>query len=231
MDRLKLAIIQPSYIPWKGYFEIIKDSDIFVFLDNVQYTVRDWRNKNFIKGPNGLIPLIVPVKGGRDQLIRDARIDNFWHWQYKHRESLIHSYSHAPYFKKYFFLVEEIYVNNKWEHLSELDTFIIKELAQILDLNTEFHYASDIGIDDRKTQLIMSMCDHFNSEIYISGPRAQAYVEKDLLDKTGIEIIYKDYANYRKYPQLFGPFVHGVSILDTLFNCGEDTLRYILSSD
>ncbi|MBN1326996.1 MAG: WbqC family protein, partial [Candidatus Cloacimonetes bacterium] len=137
----KVAIIQSNYIPWKGYFHIIRQVDHFVFLDNVQYTQRDWRNRNLIKTPSGIIWLTVPNNGTQTMLIEDVLIDNSSLWYKDHLKTLICSYKRCRHFDFFFNFLENIYLGHNWKKQSELNQFLIREISQIMNINTEFHQA------------------------------------------------------------------------------------------
>ncbi|MCD6579631.1 WbqC family protein [bacterium] len=223
----KIAIIQSSYIPWKGYFHIIKKSDIFVFLEDVQYTRRDWRNKNFIKSVDGGLPLIIPVKGGTHQLISEVTIDIQQNWQKEHLKTIIQNYKTASFFEKYKFLLDELYVEHKWHSLSKMNIYMIKKISEILGIQAEFKNSADYRFCGEKTEKIVNICKDFNADHYISGPRAKSYIDPQLFRENNITLEYMDYSKYPEYPQLYFPFEHRVSILDMLFNLGPDTGKYI----
>ena len=141
-----VGIIQPNYLPWRGYFDFIHEVDVFVFLDDVQYTPRDWRSRNRVKMPDGSCRWItVPVLGGRDQLIRDVRIDNAQGWQRKHLETLRHSYGKAPWFGEYFPRLEALLIDGGFERLCDLDVALTREIAGWLGIGTPVVLASALG--------------------------------------------------------------------------------------
>jgi hypothetical protein len=223
----KVAIIQSNYIPWKGYFDIIHDVDLFVFLDDVQYTVRDWRNRNRIKTPQGVRWLTVPVGSDRDRLIHEVQIvdDN---WAKSHWEMLKQNYSKTPHFKTYKDCLEHFYLDSSWTNLSELNQHLVKMISRdILGIKTEFKDSREFNADGYKLERLLDLLIKTGAEYYLSGPSANDYIDGNRLAEKGIELHYKDYSGYPEYPQLFPPFEHGVTILDLLFHCGPDAPFYI----
>jgi hypothetical protein len=223
----KVAIIQSNYIPWKGYFDIIHDVDLFIFLDDVQFTARDWRNRNKIKTPHGLHWLTIPVGCSRERLIHEVQIldDN---WEKCHWETIRHNYSKAPYFKLYKDYFEYVYLDIKWINLSELNQYIIKMISKdLLGITTEFEDSREFNAHGHKLDRLLDILVKTGAEYYISGPSARDYIEENRLTELGIQLHYKDYTGYPEYSQLFPPFEHGVTILDLLFNSGPDAPFFI----
>ncbi|EKO53282.1 WbqC-like protein [Leptospira kirschneri str. 200803703] len=221
------VILQPNYIPWRGYFELIGKADVFVFLDDVQYTNRDWRNRNQIKTQTGLQWLTIPVfqtsKFG--QLIHEVEIDNSSKWYEKHLNAITRNYSKASFFKKFDELLEILY-SGKLSSLSDLDILSIEWIARYLELNTKFIRASQIVNEGTRQEKLISICKEVGITTYISGPSAKSYIVPENFEKDGISLLYQEY-NYPNYPQLYGDFVGNVSILDLLFNCGFESRKYI----
>lgn len=230
----KVAIIQSCYIPWKGYFDIIDMVDEFILYDDMQYTKRDWRNRNLIKTAQGLHWLTIPVevKGKYYQKINETKIhDKTWvksHWQ-----SLSTNYSKAKYFKKYTDNFEKIYFECENEaYLSNVNYVFIKAICSLLNINTKISWSTDFAVNDdlKKTERLVELCKQANATHYFSGPSAKNYIEADLFEKEDIKITYVDYSNYRPYTQLFGEFAHGVTILDLIFNVGPEAKIYMNSN-
>jgi hypothetical protein len=222
-----VGIIQPSYIPWRGFFDFIQEVDVFVFLDDVQYTLRDWRNRNRIKTRDGkTLWLSVPTLGGRNQLIKDVRIDNAQPWQRKHLALMQHNYGKAPCFRRYFGELQGIYAQ-AFETLAKLDIELVKRISAWLGIDTEFVVASALGAagarDDRLLQLVRKL----GGDVYLSGPAAKAYMRPEIWAAADIRLAYKDYAGYPEYPQICAPFEPAVTVLDLLFMVGPDAADYI----
>lgn len=225
----KIGILQPNYIPWKGVFDLINRVDIFVFYDDVQYTTKDWRNRNKIKTNDGMKWLTVPVikKGLRHQLISEAKIDNSTNWQSKHYKTLISSYSKSPYIKDYEYLLEEIYLKKKWNMLSDLNINSTVLIAEVLGIKMEWYKSSDFHETGSKDgEKVIKICQRLDCNHFINGPASREYMNEDLFSKHDVSLSYIDY-QYPEYPQLHGSFCHQVSILDLLFNCGPKALDFI----
>lgn len=225
----KIAILQPNYIPWKGVFDLISRVDAFVFYDDVQYTAKDWRSRNRIRTANGDIWLTVPVlsKGLRGQRICDALIDPLSNWQGKHYKALKANYQKARHFKDYEYLLEEIYLAREWSKISDLNIFSTKLLARALGIDAEWHRSSDLGQSGGKDgEKAIKICKMLGCDSFINGPSARAFMNVSLFAQNGIELDYISYS-YPEYAQLHRPFVHEVTVLDVIFNCGPDARAFI----
>lgn len=223
----KVAIIQSNYIPWKGYFDIIHDVDLFIFYDDVQFTKNDWRNRNRIKTSNGPLWLTVPVGQDLDRRICDVTLPDA-RWAAKHYKTLVQNYGKAPYFESYRPFLEEVYLERQWPTLSELNHFMITKIARdFLGLTTEFADSRSYAPVGQKLERLLDLLTQVGAGSYVSGPSAQDYIESKSFADAGIELIFKDYTGYPPYPQFHPPFDHHVSILDLLFHTGEEAPRYI----
>lgn len=226
-----IGILQPNYIPWKGVFDLINSVDIFVFYDDVQYTTKDWRNRNKIKTKDGVKWLTVPVnkKGLRYQLISEAKIDNSTNWQSKHYKTLISSYSKSPYIKDYEYLLEEIYLKKQWNMLSDLNITTTVFLAEALGIKMEWYKSSEFHETGSKDgEKVIKICQRLGCNHFVNGPASREYMNEDLFSRHNVSLSYIDY-HYSEYPQLHGPFCHQVSVLDLLFNCGPNALDFIIN--
>ncbi|MFZ1831116.1 MAG: WbqC family protein [Candidatus Competibacteraceae bacterium] len=225
-DR-RVAILQSNYIPWKGYFDIIHDVDLFIFYDDVQYTKRDWRNRNKIKTPRGSEWLTVPANGGREDLICEVQLSDS-KWQASHWKTIKQFYNKSPFFLYYQKLLEDVYLSNVWTHLSDLNQHLIKIIAhESLGIKTEFVDSRIYAASAVKQERIIELLVKCGATFYLSGPAAKSYIDEAFFSQAGIELAWKDYSGYPEYPQCFPPFEHGVSILDLLFNVGPDAPWYI----
>ncbi len=223
---MKAAILQSNYIPWKGYFDIINDVDIFIILDDVQYTLRDWRNRNQIKTANGLKWLSVPVQGGRNQTICDVKIDYENNWAHKHIETIRHSYSKSKCLQDFLYLFEEC-LNKRLSRLSMLNIELINIISEFLKIDTKIIHSKELTVKGSKTDRLINICKEIGADHYISGPSAKNYIISEKFESSGILLEYKDYSEYPEYPQLFGTFEHRLSILDLIFNTGKNAPHYI----
>ncbi len=225
-----VAIIQSSYIPWKGYFDIIRAVDEFVFLDDAQFTRRDWRNRNRIKTTNGTQWLTIPVqsKGRFEQAIDETAIAE--PWVERHWASLKMSYGRAPHFPALAPRVRALYEQAAGETmLSAVNSVLCRGICDILGITTRIAWSRDYPVEGTRTDRLLSICRATGATHYLSGPSARAYMELDKFAAAGIAVTFADYSRYPEYPQLHGPFEHGVSILDLLFNTGADAPRHMRS--
>lgn len=227
---MKCVILQPSYIPWRGYFHQIHKADLFVFYDCVQYDDRGWRNRNRIKTPQGTVWLTIPVKAKGVQQAGTPihQIPICWDstWNEKHWASICHNYSRAPYFREYAGLVEVFY-RRRDERLVDFVCDTTEQLARILGIHrTRFVRSSSLPATGAKTERLLSILRHVGASHYISGPSARAYLDLESFARAGITVEFMVY-DYLPYPQLYGAFEPQVSILDLLFNTGQDAGRWI----
>lgn len=223
----KIAIIQSNYIPWKGYFHIIQKVDHFVFLDTAQYTIRDWRNRNRIKTPEGLKWLTVPTNGTQSVKINEVKIDNSTDWRKKHLKTFEKNYKKCRYFKQYFELLQNILMKKNWENLSNLNQLLIKEISGQLGTDTFFSDSREFELNEGKNEKIISIIQQLNGDRYITGPSAISYIDPEMFSRNNIKLEYMDYLNYPVYNQPWGKFTHNVSILDLFFCEGPDSPKFI----
>lgn len=224
----KVAIVQSNYIAWKGYFDMIAMVDEFVLYDDVQYTRRDWRNRNKIKTPNGLLWLTIPVevKGKYYQKINETLIsDN--NWAKAHWASISQFYSKAPYFKEYKDVFEEFYMNVEEQYLSKVNHSLISIINNILGIKTKLTWSSDYSLVEGQTERLLGIVQQAGGTEYISGPLAKDYMDESLFDAVGIKVTWMDYSGYPEYNQQYPPFEHGVSILDLIFNEGPNAAKFM----
>ena len=226
----KIAILQSNYIPWKGYFDLINMVDEFILYDDMQYTRRDWRNRNKVKTTKGLQWLTVPVevKGKYFQKINETKVSDK-EWSKKHWQQLKQNYSKAKYYNEYKDLFEELYLNCNEEYLSRINYKFITTICNILGIETKIRNSSEFNLVEGQTQKLLEICKQCNADIYISGPAAKDYFDEELAKKENIEVEWMDYSGYKEYNQLYPPFEHGVTILDLIFNEGSDSKKYMKS--
>ncbi len=224
------AIIQSNYIPWKGYFDIIHLVDEFILFDDVQYTRRDWRNRNMIKTPQGLQWLTIPVnvKNNYYSPINEVTVADDT-WRKKHWMSIVSNYGKASYFNEYKAIFEDLYLNSKETLLSQVNYQFIKTICQIFGIQTRISWSTDYTLAEGKNEKLMELCKQVGATRYISGPAAKDYIDETIFTSQGIEVAWMDYSGYPEYRQLFGPFEHGVSVLDLLFNEGSQASAFMKS--
>ena len=221
----KVAISQSNYIPWKGYFDMIAAVDEFILYDDMQFTKNDWRNRNQIKTSQGIQWLTVPVGIDINRRIRDVRLGA--RWQSKHWKTLQSNYSRAPHFAEIAAWLEPLYLSRSYSHLSQLNRRFIEAICDYLGIKTAITNSWDYTLLNGKIERLADLCAQADGTEYISGPAAKDYVDEKVFMDRGIKLTWFDYAGYPEYPQLWGEFSHGVSILDLLFNRGKDSPRYM----
>ena len=228
--KRRCVILQPSYIPWRGYFHQIHKADVFVFYDCVQYDEHGWRNRNQIKTPAGPQWLTIPVitKGTHTNCvpIKDVRLVPNNPWKAKHWRALRQNYIRAPHFKRYEPLLEPFYAREDamlGDFTCDLTIALARELGSH---HTQFLRSSALPASGAKTDRLLSILMHLGVNHYVSGPSAKAYLELDKFAAAGITLEFMTY-NYPEYPQLYGAFQPQVSILDLLFNVGPGAPDYI----
>ena len=234
MSLKKIAILQSNYIPWKGYFNLINKVDEFILYDEVQYTKRDWRNRNQIKTGNGLQWLSVPVevKGKYNQRIDATKISDK-SFALKHWNSIKHAYSKAPFFKEYSGIFEALYSDLDEELLSEVNHKFILAINKLLGITTKVSWSTDYEALDPQHQeesannRLIDLCLKSEATIYLSGPAAKDYMDLDKFNGNGVQVEWMDYSHYQEYPQLNGEFTHYVTVLDLIFNQGVESSSHV----
>jgi len=224
----KIAILQSNYLPWKGYFDLLAAVDEFIILDEVQYTRGDWRNRNRIKTPQGLQWLTVPVKtsGKLQRKIREMEIHGS-HWAARHWKTLVQNYRGAPCFAEVAQWLEPLYRHAAYSHLSPLNRRLIDAVCQYLGIDTVITDAGDYEMIGGRSERLVHLCRQAGATEYVTGPSARSYLDAGVFADAGIRLSWFDYAGYPQYKQLWGEFVHEVSIVDLLFNCGRQAPRYM----
>lgn len=224
----KVAILQSNYIPWKGYFDLIAAVDEFILYDDMQYTRRDWRNRNQIKTPQGIQWLTVPVmaKGKYHQKIKDTEIEGSA-WTQGHWKSLEQNYRRAQHFEDIAAWLRPLYLAESYTHISQMNRRFIDAICRYLSIETTITQSSDYILSEGRTSRLADICAQAGGTEYVSGPSAKEYIDADIFADAGITLTWFDYAGYPEYPQLWGTFSHNVSILDLLFNCGRESSRFM----
>jgi hypothetical protein len=229
---MNVAILQPSYIPWRGYFHQIYKADLFVFYDDVQYDSRGWRNRNRIKTANGVHWITIPVlaKNVRENktAIKDIRIDWGRKWNHKHWMTIKQFYGKTPYFKNYESDLAGFY-NTQYEFLADFTIALTIAISRWIGIqHTRFMRSSDLeGIKGAKTERLIHILNRVGATHYVSGPSARDYLDETLFHENRISLEYMTY-DYPPYPQIYPPFDSQVSIIDLLFMVGADALNYFI---
>ena len=230
---MRVAILQPGYLPWLGFFDLIIKSDKFIILDDVQYTVRDWRARNRIKTPQGTMWLTVPIQAAnaRDKLITDIVIDNSQHWQTHHQKSIRSFYKGAPFYAEITDLIQDIY-STQYRYLIDADMAFIRRACDYMNIGTPIQFSSNLKAGGNKDEKLLSLCKIAGATVYISGNAAKTYLRESIFFDEGIDVIWHDY-QHPFYNQLWtneNGFISYLSVADLLFNHGKDSLA-IISGD
>lgn len=224
---MRVGAIQSSFIPWRGYFDFIADVDVFIFLEDVQYTSRDWRNRNKIKTPKGTEWLTVPViHEKRSQLIFETQIDESSPWRKKHRGAWTANYRAAPYFDDVLAIVSDL--DSPDGTISQLNIALVKKICGYLEIPTPLLISTELKPMGTKTDRLIDLVQKVGGNTYLSGPSADAYLDKVAFSRADIRLEYKSY-DYDPYPQLWGGFEGAVTVLDLIANCGPMAKDYIRS--
>jgi hypothetical protein len=221
----KVAILQSNYIPWRGYFDLIHDVDLFIFYDDVQYTHSDWRNRNKLMTKDGPQWLSIPAGHNLKSLICEVEIPD-QSWKRQHRSIIEQNYRKAPFIKQSQSLLDFLY-ENSITNLSDYNQRAIRHISALLGIHTQFTDSRLLGINGRKTERLIGILERVGATQYISGPSARNYIDESLFAEAGIELVYKKYPAYPSYAQCFAPFSPFVTVLDLLLNVGTEAPRYI----
>ena len=230
MPNKVISILQPGYLPYSGFFELMSRVDAFVIYDDVQYDKNSWRNRNRIRGKQGAIWLTIPVlvKGLPKQIISDVRINNQNDWRRKHLLSIRQCYSRAKYFDRYIDIFERA-CKEKWDELLKINMNFIYCFRDILGITTKIIFSSNLKSKGHKTNRIINICKELNADAYISTNGAKTYLDEKCFKEEGITLTYQDYTPI-PYPQVYYGFVEFLSIVDMIFNCGAESRRILLST-
>lgn len=221
----KVAILQSNYIPWKGYFDMIASVDEFILYDDMQFTKNDWRNRNQIKTPQGIQWLTIPVGQNINRRIRDVTYIS--RWKLKHWKTLKSNYQRTRFFEEIAEWLEPLYIDELSDNLSQTNRQFIEAICNYLNISTVISNSWDYNLIDGKTERLADLCIQTGGTEYISGPAAKDYIDEQVFSDLGVNLSWFDYSGYSEYPQLWGEFSHGVTILDLLFNCGKDSALYM----
>ncbi len=221
-----VSIHQPNFVPWIGYFYKIVNCDVFVFLDNVQYTKNSFINRNKIKTPQRDRWLTVPVSFKFGQLINEVKINNNVQWRKKNLRTIEINYKKAPHYDAIYDLLKSACFRNEWELLTDLNIKLINTICQFLDLRVKTIRASTLGFNTSSTDLLIKIIKKLDGKIYLSGKGGANYQDEEKFKQNGISLLYTDFIG-PIYPQLYGDFIPNLSIIDLLFNCGSESIKYI----
>jgi hypothetical protein len=221
-----IAVMQPTYLPWIGYFGMIDMADVFIFYDDVQFVKQSWQQRNRIKTQDGWIWLVVPVFQNFGQKINQVKINNNQNWPKKHWKSIQYNYSKAPFFNEYMAFIEEIY-EKEWDYLADLNITLIKRISEFLGLDTEFMLSSELrGVEGTKTDRLINILKLIGADEYLTAPATKAYIEPEKFKGNDIMLYWYEF-NHPTYKQLYGDFVPHLSVIDLLFNTGGESINVI----
>jgi hypothetical protein len=228
---LILTAHQPVYLPWIGLFHKIALADRFVSFNGVQYQSKDWNNRNRIKASKGPQWLSVPVrrKGYLEKTIADIEINNTQPWGRKHWNALRHNYAKAPFFSRYADYFKDIY-SRQWGKLVDLNEHMLRWFLSELNLDVSVESAGDFDFKGTKGDLVLDMCKQLDADVYIFGAQGRDYADPQAFTDAGVKPVFQDY-RHPQHPQLHGPFESHLSIVDLMFNCGDDSLDILMSGN
>ncbi len=212
---------QPAYLPWLGYIDKIKRSDVFIFLDTVQYEKNSYTNRNKIKTQNGPIWLSIPVikTDHFDKIMREMPVDNKTKWQRKHLSSIQMSYSKAPHFKELFPKLQELY-SKEYDNIVDVTWNHLIFWLDVLDIHTKIIKSSELNVNSKKSDLVFDLCEAVRADYYISGALGKDYLDVEKFDHAGIEVEFQNY-KHPVYPQMYGDFVPNMGIVDFAMNASD----------
>jgi hypothetical protein len=225
----RLAVVQSSYIPWKGYFDLIRAVDAFILLDDVQFSTNDWRNRNRIKTPRGVAWVTIPVQtsGRFPQLIQDTVVADK-RWAKKHWHSLRTYYGRTPFFDRYAAVLEPLF-NPDEIRLSAINHRFIVAICSLIGITTPITWSTQYDVPADRNLRLIELCRQTGATEYLSGPAARGYMDLDAFARAGVNVRFADYDGYPEYQQPYPPFDHHVTALDLLFCTGPEATRYMKS--
>lgn len=227
---MKVVVLQSNYMPWKGYFDLVNDADLFIFYDEVQFTKNDWRNRNQIYTKNGLQWLTIQVyKDAVKSKISEVKLNS--EWQEQHYKKLFLAYKKAPQFKQLEDLMNDYLIDKKWYTLKELNHYLIKKISSNIGIKTLFEDSTKYILEGNKIQRLLNLLVQVDATEYISGPSGKIYLNEfqHLFKENDIKLTFKEYPKYKEYLQFNNPFLDNVSILDTIAHIEYDKMSYYLN--
>jgi hypothetical protein len=227
---LIVAVHQPQYLPWLGYFDKIRRSDVFCYLNDVQYKKNEWQNRNRIKTAQGWQWITVPVRYRFPQKINEVYINNAVEWKKKHLQAMITNYNRAPYFKQVVRILEDAF-SKDWEFISELNIHLIESLKILLNLETKRSVcSSDLNLREEPTDRLIDICKALGADTYLAGQGGIEYMDMERFEKSGLKVIIQEF-RHPVYPQMFEEFQSHLSIVDLLCNCGPESMNIICEAN
>ena len=216
-----ISIHQPNYIPWLGYFEKMLNSDIFVFLDDVQYEKNYLINRNQIRTNAGSMWMTIPVNAKHDSIVNNVRIDNSQKWTMKHKKSIQINYSKSDFLQTHQNFFDRLY-EQQFEFLIDINVEVIRYLMKQLDINTKTLFSSELNVEGTGSNRILNICKSLSADFYISGQFGKNYLDLEEFKNNGIDIKFQNFI-HPVYKQCYAPFIPNLSAIDLLFNEGENS--------
>ena len=225
-----VAVHQPQYLPWLGYFDKIRRADVFCYLNDVQYKKNEWQNRNRIKTAQGWQWMTVPVRYRFPQKINEVYINNAVEWKKKPLQAMLTNYNRAPYFKQVVAILEDAF-SKEWEFVSELNVYLIESLKNMLNLETKKSFcSSDLDLREEPTDRLIDICKALGADTYLAGQGAMEYMDLERFEKNGLKVIVQEF-KHPVYPQMFEEFQSHLSIVDLLCNCGPESMNVICEAN
>lgn len=229
---MRIGILQPGYLPWLGFFDQMNKSDVFIIYDDVQYDKEGWRNRNKIKTANGIQWLTIPVlvKFNAHPLVCEVKIDNKGNWRKKHLSTIKQNYSKTPFYENYIGIFENAYLR-EWEYLIDIDMYFILKIKECLRMDDKkIIRSSTLNISGDRIERLINICKFFNADIFNEGAAGKEYIDEEAFNKHEIKVEFQDY-KHPVYNQLYGEFIPYLSVVDLLFNNGDESLSILLNRD
>ena len=224
-----VAIHQPEYLPWLGFFKKMMNVELFVFLDDVQFRKKGWQNRNRIRINDGTTLLSIPVHTHSYPKINEVTIDNEKNWSIRHKKSILYNYARAPYFDEIKDFVESIF-EKKFQYLVDLNTEIIKFIMNELEIKSKIVFSSELEISKKGSDRVLDICKAVGADHYITGTFwAESNLRVEEFKKSNIDVEFQKF-QHPIYKQIHGEFIPEMSIIDLLFNEGRKEAKKILQN-
>ena len=221
-----IAVHQPQYLPWLGYFDKIDRADIFVLLDNVQFKKNEWQNRNKIKTADGWQWLTVPVMYRFPQMINEVEINNKERWQHKQRQTIVSNYKRASCWNFLEVFFEDL-LQSHWQTISQLNIYVVKKLVEILGIKTPLFIASEMEqLPEDPDERLIAITKYYGADTYLAGSGGRDYMNMEKYEENGIKVVFQDY-RHPVYNQLFGDFLPFMSVIDIMYNHGNESLTIL----
>lgn len=228
---MNISIHQPQYLPWLPYLMKIEESDVFIFLDTVDFQKNGLQNRNQVKTARGPQWLTVPVRQRLGQKIHDVKIDKSTNWRRKHWQTIQQCYTQAPAFKSYEKDIATLY-EREWNELNELNIELTTLMLNWMEIKTEIMRSSQMKSTGAGSDLVLNLCLEAGATRYLTGLGGKNYLDEESFAKAGVEIVYGPSVLPVAYPQLFSKvgFLNHLSALDIVLNCGDAWRSYLPKS-